>query len=92
MEEFAEDNVTIMIDLSPPVINNLWLTKGAILNISVHSVLELQNLTYVRSIFSWVALWCMYNRPLKAHGLWDHGSCDIAQTFFYHLEGGDISR
>ena len=43
--EFAEDNVTVMIDLSPPVIQNLWLTKGNLLNISVHSVLELNELT-----------------------------------------------
>lgn len=45
MEEYAEENVTVMIDLSPPVINNLWLTKGDVLNISVHSVVELHNLT-----------------------------------------------
>lgn len=43
--EYAEDNVTAMIDLSPPVIQNLWLTKGALVNISVHSVLELMDLT-----------------------------------------------
>ncbi|XP_060596240.1 uncharacterized protein LOC132750310, partial [Ruditapes philippinarum] len=43
--EFAEDNVTVMIDLSPPVIQNLWLTKGDLVNISVHSVLELKELT-----------------------------------------------
>ncbi|XP_060580924.1 uncharacterized protein LOC132737608 [Ruditapes philippinarum] len=42
--EFAEDNVTVMIDLSPPVIQNLWLTKGDWVNISVHSVLELNKL------------------------------------------------
>ncbi|XP_060577218.1 uncharacterized protein LOC132734491 [Ruditapes philippinarum] len=35
----------LMIDLSPPVIQNLWLTKGDLVNISVHSVLELQELT-----------------------------------------------
>ncbi|XP_053400998.1 uncharacterized protein LOC128557563 isoform X2 [Mercenaria mercenaria] len=43
--EFAEDNVTVMIDLSPPVIQNLWLTKGTFENISVHSVIELTDLT-----------------------------------------------
>ena len=41
---FAEDNVTAMIDLSPPIIQNLWLTKGVWVNISVHSVLELADL------------------------------------------------
>jgi hypothetical protein len=45
VEEFAEDNVTVMIDLSPPVIRNLWLTKGDLVNISIHSVLELKELT-----------------------------------------------
>ncbi|XP_053390115.1 uncharacterized protein LOC123523221, partial [Mercenaria mercenaria] len=44
VDEFAEDNVTVMIDLSPPVIQNLWLTKGTFENISVHSVLELTDL------------------------------------------------
>ncbi|XP_053388676.1 uncharacterized protein LOC128551785, partial [Mercenaria mercenaria] len=43
--QYAEDNVTVMIDLSPPKIQNLWLTKGDLVNISVHSVLELKELT-----------------------------------------------
>ncbi|XP_053400999.1 uncharacterized protein LOC128557566 [Mercenaria mercenaria] len=42
---YAEDNVTVMIDLSPPIIQNLLLTKGDLVNISVHSVLELTELT-----------------------------------------------
>jgi hypothetical protein len=45
MKEYAEDNVTVMVDLSPPIIRNLWLTKGDLVNISVHSVLELKELT-----------------------------------------------
>ena len=44
MNEYAEDSVTVMIDLSPPVIQNLWLTKGDLVNISVHNVLELKEL------------------------------------------------
>ncbi|XP_053398434.1 uncharacterized protein LOC128556766 [Mercenaria mercenaria] len=43
--QHAEDSVTVMIDLSPPKIQNLWLTKGDLVNISVHSVLELKELT-----------------------------------------------
>ncbi|XP_053398947.1 uncharacterized protein LOC128556937 [Mercenaria mercenaria] len=43
--EYAEDNVTAMIDMSPPIITNVWLTKGDLINISVHSVLELKELT-----------------------------------------------
>ncbi|XP_060572684.1 uncharacterized protein LOC132730723, partial [Ruditapes philippinarum] len=49
--EFAEDNVTVMIDLSPPVIQNLWLTKGDWANISVHSVLELNKLIIEWEVF-----------------------------------------
>lgn len=45
VDEYAEDNVTVMVDLSPPIIQNLWLTKGDLVNISVHSVLELEDLT-----------------------------------------------
>ena len=45
MDEFAQDDVVVTIDLSPPVIRNLWLTNGDIHNISVHSVLELNQLT-----------------------------------------------
>lgn len=44
VESFAQDNVTVMVDLSPPVVENLWLTKGNILNLSVHNVLELNKL------------------------------------------------
>lgn len=43
--EYAEDNVTVFIDLSPPIIQNLWLTKGALVNFCFHSVLEIKDLT-----------------------------------------------
>lgn len=45
VESFAEDNVTVIIDLSPPVVENLWITKGDMLNVSVHNLLELQEMT-----------------------------------------------
>lgn len=45
VESFAQDNVTVMVDLSPPVVENLWITKGDILNLSVHNVLELSEIT-----------------------------------------------
>lgn len=45
VESYAEDNVTVMVDLTPPVIENLWITKGDILNLSVHDVLELNKMT-----------------------------------------------
>ena len=47
MGVFAEDNATVWIDKSAPVIENLWLTRGDFLNISVHNVTELEDLTYV---------------------------------------------
>ena len=43
--EFLEENVTVHIDTSKPVIQNLWLTKGDRLNVSVHHVEELKEMT-----------------------------------------------
>ncbi|WAR05117.1 hypothetical protein MAR_020486 [Mya arenaria] len=45
MDAYAEDNATVWIDTSPPVIENLWLSRGDIINISVHNVAELANMT-----------------------------------------------
>lgn len=45
VESYAQDNVTVTVDLSPPVIENVWITKGEILNLSVHDVLELNKMT-----------------------------------------------
>ncbi|KAK3612506.1 hypothetical protein CHS0354_024476 [Potamilus streckersoni] len=45
MGKFAEDTVNVTIDTSPPVIKNLWLTRGDRVNISVSSVREFTNLT-----------------------------------------------
>lgn len=45
MGSSAEDNVTIWIDKSPPIIENVWLTRGDNLNISVHNVIGLEELT-----------------------------------------------
>ncbi|WAR04893.1 hypothetical protein MAR_020262 [Mya arenaria] len=42
---YAEDNVTVWIDTSPPIIENLWLTRGDIVNISVHNATELADMT-----------------------------------------------
>ncbi|WAR06111.1 hypothetical protein MAR_021480 [Mya arenaria] len=48
---YAEDNVTVWIDTSPPVIENLWLTRGDIVNISVHNVTELAAMTIEWHVF-----------------------------------------
>ncbi|KAK3612524.1 hypothetical protein CHS0354_024496 [Potamilus streckersoni] len=45
MGKFAEDTANVTIDTSPPVIENLWLTRGDRVNISVSSVREFTNLT-----------------------------------------------
>ncbi|KAL3873929.1 hypothetical protein ACJMK2_037006, partial [Sinanodonta woodiana] len=42
---FLEDIVNVTADFSPPVIQNLWLTKGDRLNISIHNMREFSNLT-----------------------------------------------
>ena len=40
-----DENVTVFRDSTPPVIENLWLTKGDRLNISVHSLEEFDQMT-----------------------------------------------
>ncbi|KAL3843250.1 hypothetical protein ACJMK2_021192 [Sinanodonta woodiana] len=45
MGKFSEDTVNVTIDTSPPVIENLWLTRGDRVNISVSSLREFSNLT-----------------------------------------------
>ncbi|KAL3873868.1 hypothetical protein ACJMK2_036952, partial [Sinanodonta woodiana] len=42
---FLEDIVNVTADFSPSIIQNLWLTKGDRLNISVHNMREFSNLT-----------------------------------------------
>ena len=51
-DTFADDFVTVKTDLSPPIIENLWLTRGDRLNISVHNVEDLTNLQYVWFLFA----------------------------------------
>ncbi|XP_071088930.1 uncharacterized protein [Haliotis cracherodii] len=48
--DLKEENVTVHIDTSPPVIENLWLTRGDRLNISVHGAKNLTDVT-----IEWVA-------------------------------------
>ncbi|XP_046345841.2 uncharacterized protein LOC124126446 [Haliotis rufescens] len=44
-EEYLEETVTVHIDTSPPIIENLWLTRGDRLNVSVHKIEELSTMT-----------------------------------------------
>ncbi|KAK3589056.1 hypothetical protein CHS0354_008706 [Potamilus streckersoni] len=43
-DSYLEETVNVTADFSPPVIQNLWLTKGDRLNISVHNMREFSNL------------------------------------------------
>ena len=43
--KILDENVTVFRDSTPPVIENLWLTKGDRLNISVHSLEEFDQMT-----------------------------------------------
>lgn len=44
-DKTLDDTVTIYKDATPPVIENLWLTRGNRLNISVHSVEDFAEMT-----------------------------------------------
>lgn len=39
------DTITLHRDATPPVIEDLWLTRGERLNVSVHRVIELTEMT-----------------------------------------------
>ena len=41
---FADDVIKVKVDMSAPVIEDLWLTRGDRLNISVHNVEDLTKL------------------------------------------------
>jgi hypothetical protein len=49
VEKFAEDTITVFKDTSPPRIDNLWLSRGDRINISVHSIEDFTKMTYVFS-------------------------------------------
>ncbi|XP_046571088.1 LOW QUALITY PROTEIN: uncharacterized protein LOC124279320 [Haliotis rubra] len=49
-EEYLEETVTVHIDTSPPIIENLWLTRGDRLNVSVHNVDEFNQM-----VIEWVS-------------------------------------
>ena len=43
--EYNEETIIVYRDATPPIIQNLWLTKGDSRNISVHSVTDFTQLT-----------------------------------------------
>ena len=45
MDKYLDDVINVTCDFSPPVIKDLWLTKGDRLNITVHNLLELNEIT-----------------------------------------------
>ncbi|XP_067680773.1 uncharacterized protein [Haliotis asinina] len=48
--EYLEETLTVHIDTSPPIIENLWLTRGNRLNVSVHNVDEFKQM-----VIEWVS-------------------------------------
>lgn len=44
-DKTLDETVTVYKDATPPVIENLWLTRGDRLNISVHSVEDFAEMT-----------------------------------------------
>ena len=51
-EKFAEDTITVFKDTSPPRIDNLWLSRGDRMNISVHNIEDFTKMTYVSAFVS----------------------------------------
>lgn len=45
---FIDDVVTVFKDTSPPKIENLWLSNGDRVNVSVHSFEDFSKMTYVK--------------------------------------------
>ncbi|KAL5006494.1 hypothetical protein ScPMuIL_015300 [Solemya velum] len=45
MNMYAEEEINVTKDTSPPRVENLWLTRSDILNISVHNLKELSEMT-----------------------------------------------
>ena len=44
-DKTLDDTVTVYRDATPPIIENLWLTRGDRLNISVHSLEDFAKMT-----------------------------------------------
>ncbi|XP_046572318.1 uncharacterized protein LOC124280399 isoform X5 [Haliotis rubra] len=49
--EFLEEQVTVHIDTSPPVIENLWLNRSGSLNISMHRLEELHDVIFEFDVY-----------------------------------------
>ena len=49
-DKYIQENVTVYRDASPPVIEDLWLTRGDRLNISVHRIEDFRDMTYVHLV------------------------------------------
>lgn len=45
LHEYNEETIVIYRDATPPLLENLWLTKGDRLNISVHSLEDFTKMT-----------------------------------------------
>jgi hypothetical protein len=45
---YNDETVTVYRDATPPIIENLWLTRGDRLNVSVHSLEDFTKMTWVK--------------------------------------------
>lgn len=52
LDNYKDDIISVYKDVSSPVIQNLWLTKGDRVNISVHSMEDFSKMTWVLSLLS----------------------------------------
>lgn len=44
LENYRDEIISVYKDATPPIISNLWLTKGDRINIAVHSVKEFNDM------------------------------------------------
>ncbi|VDI32878.1 Hypothetical predicted protein, partial [Mytilus galloprovincialis] len=75
LDIYKDDIISVYKDVSPPVIQNLWLTKGDRVNISVHSMEDFSKMTIEWEAFDYASgldqvEWRLYNNYT---GIEEHG-------------------
>ncbi|XP_064643638.1 uncharacterized protein LOC135497735 [Lineus longissimus] len=82
MDRFLVENVIVGTDSTPPVINDLWLTREGSGRLAVHNSDDLQSM-----IFEWEAYdfhsglreisWCIYDNQTDPKGIIHHGNQSV---------------
>ncbi|CAG2185452.1 unnamed protein product [Mytilus edulis] len=75
LDNYKDDIISVYKDVSSPVIQNLWLTKGDRVNISVHSMEDFSKMTIEWEAFDYASgldqvEWRLYNNHT---GIEEHG-------------------